>query len=452
MSELSSADSGLDLQRLRGQDNYSAWARDFKLLAGLKGVWDFYTGEEPILQKPLRSTYNIKPHKVAELSQTGEEEMIDPPTSDTTSYIAQYKLEMEEYERNQKKLRIARSLLAYWVDPSIRGRIQAKVSPKEAWEWLQEQYKMHGSRALDLALSRFEKCTLESSKGIQDYINKLEGIRLDIEESGGSMDDPQLISKLIRGLSSQYAPFVDQYYFLQGTIGFTKNSIHDITSRLLTYESKHVEYTANGQTPFAAYGNAPKRPERGYKGSKPSGIEKSSKLSKVKCDHCSKWHAGICWEKFPAMKEEMQRLQKQGRPSKGDGADHKDKEKSDQKFDKDQQPRKRIVGMAAMPSTSVFLDKLTEARANSLRLSPTPSLPEITATLATTGIKDIYQPAHTEKRRRGRRAIQVPDRYDVGDAKWSEARGSKKCYTGRTPPTLSPEPVHRSIVPKVSRE
>jgi hypothetical protein len=39
-------DTGLDLDWLEGQDNYSSWARDIKLLTELKGVWDFCTGEE----------------------------------------------------------------------------------------------------------------------------------------------------------------------------------------------------------------------------------------------------------------------------------------------------------------------------------------------------------------------------------------------------------------------
>jgi hypothetical protein len=48
MSDLSASDTGLDLERLRGQDNYSSWARDIKLLTELKGVWDFCTGEESV--------------------------------------------------------------------------------------------------------------------------------------------------------------------------------------------------------------------------------------------------------------------------------------------------------------------------------------------------------------------------------------------------------------------
>jgi hypothetical protein len=46
MSDLLALDTGLDLDWLKGQDNYSSWARDIKLLTELKGVWDFCTGEE----------------------------------------------------------------------------------------------------------------------------------------------------------------------------------------------------------------------------------------------------------------------------------------------------------------------------------------------------------------------------------------------------------------------
>lgn len=98
---------------------------------------------------------------------------------------------------------------------------------------------MHGSRALDLALSRFENTTLEKHKNVQEYLNQLESYRMDIMDAGGNLDEPQITSKIIRGLSSKFSPFVDQCYFLQGTSAFADGSIYDITSRLLTFESKH---------------------------------------------------------------------------------------------------------------------------------------------------------------------------------------------------------------------
>ena len=50
---------------------------------------------------------------------------------------------------------------------------------------------------------------------MQDYLNQHEMWKLDIEEVNGMYSDNQMILKIIRGLTTQYDPFVIQYYFLQ---------------------------------------------------------------------------------------------------------------------------------------------------------------------------------------------------------------------------------------------
>lgn len=126
MLDLLSLDTSLNLERLRGQNNYLSQVCNFKFLIELKGVQDFYTREELILQKLLRETYNIKPYKIIELDIKTREEIIDTPNTNTTLYITQYKLELEEYKYNQKKLYIVKALLSYQVDLSIRGYVQSK--------------------------------------------------------------------------------------------------------------------------------------------------------------------------------------------------------------------------------------------------------------------------------------------------------------------------------------
>ena len=79
-SDLSAGEFGVSLQRLTGQENYNQWLRDFKVIAQLKGVWKFYTGEESILTKPNRDTY-LK----SKIKRTGADVVLVAVASDSLS-------------------------------------------------------------------------------------------------------------------------------------------------------------------------------------------------------------------------------------------------------------------------------------------------------------------------------------------------------------------------------
>ena len=66
----------------------------------------------------------------------GSRPTISNENTDNTSRIAEYRIDLEEYERNNKRVRTASALLQYWVDPAIRGTIQTYIDPKEAWHYI----------------------------------------------------------------------------------------------------------------------------------------------------------------------------------------------------------------------------------------------------------------------------------------------------------------------------
>ena len=73
-----------------------------------------------------------------------------------------YKLDLEEWKENDKKVRNAKTLLPKWVDPAIPGNLE---------EYLKGQYKMTNARALDIALSRMGRFKLQDCKSMQEYGN-----------------------------------------------------------------------------------------------------------------------------------------------------------------------------------------------------------------------------------------------------------------------------------------
>ena len=99
---------------LQGQENYLAWKRDLKFIAEANNVWSILTGEEIIQDKPTRPTLSgvstqAKPAKKSNGKDADSTGSVDVQTSDQLSLIIQfYKLDLDEYEKQQKRLRYAR--------------------------------------------------------------------------------------------------------------------------------------------------------------------------------------------------------------------------------------------------------------------------------------------------------------------------------------------------------
>ena len=100
---------------------------------------------------------------------------------------------------------------------------------------------MSNARALDIALNKIGNLKLKDCSSMQEYLNKHELIRLDIINSKGTFDDAQLVSKILRGLTPRYNNFVDQYHLLNNDVN---EDVKEMTTKLLTYESKLVERDA----------------------------------------------------------------------------------------------------------------------------------------------------------------------------------------------------------------
>ena len=127
MADFDEAGKGASLRTLTGQENYSSWVRDFKVLATEKGVFGLYTGEMQILAKPDKNTF-LYPNGGDRASRKKTDEF------DFTAAAAEYRIELEEYKDNEKLVRVASALLGRQVDPAIRGNIMSCATPKDAWE------------------------------------------------------------------------------------------------------------------------------------------------------------------------------------------------------------------------------------------------------------------------------------------------------------------------------
>ena len=83
---------------------------------------------------------------------------VEASVEDYQVRLAEYKLDLEAYQRNEEKVRKAIALLAYWVDPSIRGKVLNYKNPKEAADYI--------TSVQNFVLSRTRSCVGKNGRRI----------------------------------------------------------------------------------------------------------------------------------------------------------------------------------------------------------------------------------------------------------------------------------------------
>lgn len=308
LKQLSADGTGVNLEILKGQHNFNRWARDFQAVAQAKGVWDAINGSLTVVEPPdwdqytsgnattvaeedssskkakRKSRATLGPDEISKLQETTADGK-PKSTLDLNTRLAFYKFDLDSYEKYEKKTSQALALLVTWVDPIIRGKLQSYTTAYHAFEYLKQQYKMSDVRAQELANNEFENIHMSKCSNVQEYLNHLENARLDITDVGGHCDDAMMSSKIIRGLTEPFYPFVDQYHFLRDLETNTFD-LGRLTTRLLTYESD-LRQRAKPKNVMAIQGNFGRR------------------NSNLKCGTCNKiGHTDDrCWTTHPELKK-----------------------------------------------------------------------------------------------------------------------------------------------------
>ena len=305
--KITSDESGADLQILRGQVNYFRWKRDFKVAAQNENLWSLYTGAEELLDKPDKVDFDHTTIGIGSESSSSTKGKI-PSASViklTSEGIVQFKFALKEYEKQDARIREARTLLCAYIDPSIRALCD-QPTPQDAFNAVISQHKIEDSMARSMLAQHMETLQLARCSCMQDYINQHTQIKLDMEECGGSYDNWQMEAKLLRGLTNAYRPFVTQYHFnlafsptaplvdaMSGLIA--PNSLSILTSRLLTYETLLKTQNQSGQVSTVNSNNGSQKKDKKKK--------RKEKDDKARCPTCKKMGHGAeeCWFSHPEL-------------------------------------------------------------------------------------------------------------------------------------------------------
>ena len=208
---------------------------------------------------------------------------VEAQSSDQLSVITQlYKLDLDEYEKQQKRLRYARGLLSTTINTALRGCIKDEQSPQLAMEKLKGLCKMNNARALDMTLEKIEHLKFKGS--VSDLINTLITLQQDIVDLEGTFSDEQLMSKVVRSLPNRFNRFLDTWNLLAGTAALPRDLV-TLHGHLLGVEVQLASERDNKEND-----------------AKNKGRERKDRQL---CEGCSKWgthNESECWIAHPELR------------------------------------------------------------------------------------------------------------------------------------------------------
>ncbi|KAH0008356.1 hypothetical protein KCU78_g11284, partial [Aureobasidium melanogenum] len=259
------------IETLTGQTNFVRWHRDLKAVANSKNLWTLISGDEAVIERPTRPvkpvpaviplgpTTRSKSSKAAGTASGTDtpddskdgvylasltSEAYREAVEDYKVSISEYRLDLEQFEKQDARLRLAKGLLSMSVDPAIRTQISETDDPCDAFNEIKSVCQMTDARALSIALSKMEELRFTKNDTVSSFLNNVILLQSDINELEGSYSDLQVIAKVLRSLPQSYSAFTNHWHMLAGT-GALPNTVKELHSQLLSAEANQPNKPKN---------------------------------------------------------------------------------------------------------------------------------------------------------------------------------------------------------------
>ena len=111
-----------------------------------------------------------------------------------------------QYTENAKNMAKARIILS--VDKRNYSHVRNALTPKEAWENLQEAFEDRGLTRKVGLLRALTSAKLEDFKSVESYVNKIIETAQKLSEIGFEIQDEMIGALLLSGLPDEYKPMI----------------------------------------------------------------------------------------------------------------------------------------------------------------------------------------------------------------------------------------------------
>jgi transposase InsO family protein len=305
---------------LEGQTNIVSWLRKFERAARAADVFEILTKQEEVIsKKPVKTDYiKIKPTTRAQSKKTiaaADEAAASASETETSKdAFAEYKIDMEEYKENRKKVLKARGLLGRWVTDIIATEMEEELSdpqdPVAAFAYIKDTYKVSEAFVRKEILTKVTTLKLDNFESMAAYWNQHRQFKVDLIKAGyKAYGDDEMATNILAGLPAGYRNFVNHYEFDQLKQGEDSHDTKFLFKALLAEEVKvkawkeekkdrEREKNTNKKSTYKGQENA--KPDR--QGSESATTNTASK-DNLKCDHCGKSRhtAERCWTLHPEL-------------------------------------------------------------------------------------------------------------------------------------------------------
>ena len=206
------ADSGdhvTKIELLNGK-NFQTWKYNVKLVLMQKGLWGFVDGTEKV-----------------------------PTKEDTAAIKALYKSKSEK----------AYSHIALTVDKHVQIHIVGTVSPKDAWDILENQFNFVSVSQIVRITRKFYAATMKEGDDLQSHLTVMSALAQQLRELGEEVSSQKFATAVLGSLPSSFDAFIS-------SLNARKKEEYDwdsIKGALLEEDIKHAEKSKSKNTEDEAF-------------------------------------------------------------------------------------------------------------------------------------------------------------------------------------------------------
>jgi len=159
------------------ETNYRSWSQVIESHLDDQDLWELVNGTEKKPERPTTPTTS---------TQTTE------TTERTAAATGDYENKLEEWNKKAKK---ARKLIISTITASVMTYVEGERNPAEMWRILEERYKPKTRVTLRQLQRQFNTIKMhDDDRDMEKYLQRIERLKLQIEEQGEKISDSSYIS------------------------------------------------------------------------------------------------------------------------------------------------------------------------------------------------------------------------------------------------------------------
>lgn len=155
--------------KLTSLSGLDIWVQDFQIACQYNGIWDLFTGDEPILPTPRAASY---------------EERVNDAASEAVIKYWQHRqdADLETWEKQRRKIQHAMAFLAECLHPQHRADVQ-QLNPAQAIKVLRAKHDTEKNKAVKTVQEQMTDLRAKDFSSVIAYLDEVETLNKQMDKS-----------------------------------------------------------------------------------------------------------------------------------------------------------------------------------------------------------------------------------------------------------------------------